>query len=129
VGLPNWRGEECSNACNFSHLAESSMGWTVFGHREPSSREAKPRLSKSRMTLRQVCVAQPRERPIAETRSPRELASRIWQRRTINEERERSPNSSCFRSSAVKDRTNIGDFMPPMISQNRPYTKSSVHLH
>jgi len=44
VGLPNWRGEECNNACNFSHLAESSMGWTVFGRRELSSREAKPRL-------------------------------------------------------------------------------------
>lgn len=129
VGLPNWRGEECSHDCNFSHLVESSRGRTVFGRLEASSRQSRPRLSKSRITLRQVCVAQPRERAMTETRSPRELASRIWQRRRVNNERERSPNSSCFRSSVVKDRTNIGGFMPPMISQNCSYTKSLVHLH
>lgn len=103
VGLPNWRGGACNNARNCSHLALSRTGRTVFGRREPSSREAKPCLSKSRMTLRTVCVAHPMERAILETRSPRELASRIWQRRTVNSLRERSPASRCFRSSVVKD--------------------------
>lgn len=129
VGLPNWRGGACSNARNCSHLALSRTGRTVFGRREPSSREAKPRLWKSPMTLRTVCVAHPMERAILETRSPRELASRIWQRRTVNSLRERSPASRCFRSSVVKDRTKIGGLMPPMISQNWSYTKSLVHLH
>lgn len=129
VGLPNWRGGACSNARNCSHLAESRRGRTVFGRREPSSREAKPRLWKSPMTLRQVCVAHPRERAILETRSPRELDSRIWQRRTVNTLRERSPASRYFLSSVVKDRTKIGGFMLPMISQNFSYTKSLVHLH
>ena len=54
VGLPNCRGEMCSRACNFSHFVESSRGSTVFGRLEASSREANARLSKSRMTLRQV---------------------------------------------------------------------------
>jgi hypothetical protein len=116
VGLPNWRGEECSNARNFSHLAESRTGLTVFGRRDFSSREAKALVWKSRITLRQVCVAHTRERAILDTRSPRELASSIWQRRTVNALRERKPASICFRSSVVKDRTNIGGFMPAIIS-------------
>jgi hypothetical protein len=43
--------------------------------------------------------------------------------------RERNPDSRRLRSSDVKDRTNIGGFMPPMISQNCSYTKSFMFLH
>src|SRR5215216_19975 len=129
VGLPNWRGEACNKACNFSHFESSRTGRTVFGRREPSAREAKPRLWKSRMTLRTVWLAQPTERAILETRSARELASRIWQWRTVKAERERSPTSSCLRSSVVKDRTKIGGFIPPMISQNCSCIKSFMHVH
>jgi hypothetical protein len=63
-----------------------------------------------------------------DTRSPRELASSIWQRRTEKALRKRRPPSSCFRSSVVNDRTNIGGFMPAMISHNCPYTKSFMYL-
>jgi len=129
VGLPNWRGEECSRAFSCSHFDSSSMGLTVFGRRDFSSTEARPQVWKSLMTLRTVWVAQPKERAILDTGSPRELESRIWQRRTVKDERERRPVSRCFRSSDVKDLTNIGGFMPSMISQNCSYTKSFMYLH
>lgn len=129
VGLPNWRGGECSRAFSRSHFDSSSRGCTVFGRRDFSSIEARPQAWKSRITLRTVWVAQPKERAILDTRSPRELESRIWQRREVKALRERNPDSRCFRSSGVKDLTNIGGFMPPMISQNRSYTKSFMFLH
>lgn len=44
VGLENWRGEACSNARNCSHLASSRTAWTVFGRRDSSSTEGRPRL-------------------------------------------------------------------------------------
>ncbi len=129
VGLEKWRGEACSRAFSRSHFASSRMGCTVFGRRDFSSTEARPKVWKARITLRTVWVAQPKAKAIFNTRSPRALESRIWQRRTLKALRERSPDSRCFCSSGVKDRTNIGGFMLPMISQNCSYTKSFMFLH
>src|SRR5919108_1117393 len=129
VGLPYRRGEVCSRARSASPLLSSMPGRTVLGRRDPAVREASPRQWKSRSTLRTVCVAHPSIWAMCETRSPRELARRIWQRRTVNAWREWRPFSSCLRSSIVKDRRNIGGFIPPMIAQNGSYTKSLLHPH
>jgi hypothetical protein len=47
----------------------------------------------------------------------------------VKESLERRRFFSCRRSSSVKDRTNIGGFMPEMISQGSSYTQSFVHKH
>lgn len=64
VGLPNWRGGECSRAFSRWHLSSSRTGFTVFGRRDFSSTEARPQAWKSRITLRTVWVAQPKARAI-----------------------------------------------------------------
>jgi hypothetical protein len=126
LGLSNSLGLRCNSARNFSALSSSKTAWVVWGRREPGFRASTPRSSKARITLRTVWSSQPRNSAIAGAVSPRALATRIWQRRTVKLSDERRPAFNCSRSSDVSSRTKIGFLMPGSI----PYSRiSCLRLH
>ena len=84
-------------------------------------RLASPRAWNARSTLCTVWVLQPTVGAIAGARSPRALASRIWQRRSSKAADERSPASSRARSCGVTGRTKVGGRIPePTRAHQRP---------
>src|SRR5215210_1734729 len=113
VGWPNVRGLRCSSARMCSAATASTLAWMVWGRVDPRVRQASsPSRSNSRMTVRTVWSLQPSAAAIRGARSPRSLASRIWQRRRTSTSCERSPASSRSRSALVRGRTKIGGLIP-----------------
>ena len=126
LGLSKSLGLRCTRARNSSAPSSSKPAWLVWGRRDPCSRAATPRSSKARIALRTVWSSQPRNRAIAGALSPRALANKIWQRRTLKLSDERRPAFNCLRSSDVSSRTKTGFLMPTSI----PYsTVSCLGLH
>ena len=111
VGLPQVRGLWCSRSFKGSLKRSSRKGRAEWGREDFSSRQAIPSRWKALMALRTVPVEQPRLRAICAGRRPAELASRIWQRRTVKASLERSPAWACCRSVGVRCRTKRGGRM------------------
>src|SRR5919106_1664703 len=119
VGLSKVRGLWCNKARNCSAFSPGKAAWIVWGREDPLLRLSKPARLNARMALRAVCSSQPRWWAIWGARSPRALASRIWQRRRTKASDERQPASRCWRSASVTRRTKIGGIMPCLVIHPR----------
>src|SRR5918996_4157 len=119
VGLSKVRGLWCNKARNCSAFSPGKAAWIVWGREDPLLRLSKPARLNARMALRAVCSSQPRWWAIWGARSPRALASRIWQRRRTKASAERQPASRCWRSASVTGRTKIGGIMPCIVIHPR----------
>jgi hypothetical protein len=89
--LPKSCGLRCKRSCKRWHPSSVNVVRKWWGREEPSCSTANPVALKSLMTLRTVWSSQPSWWPIAGARSPRELASKIWQRRKTKASDERNP--------------------------------------
>src|SRR6266702_4221011 len=112
---PKSRGLRCKRS--LSLLAPSSLKVvrSRWGRDEPSLRTASPLALKPWITLRTVWSSHPSARAIAGARSPRELASRIWQRRKTKASFERKLDWIWWHSSWVNGRIKMGALMPSIL--------------
>src|SRR5215207_2687799 len=84
VGLPKSRGDWCSRARNCSLRSWSKVLAALFGRRDCIRSAATPRCSNAGRMLSTAWTEQPTDWAIWLALWPRELASTIWQRRTVN---------------------------------------------
>ena len=119
VSKPKSRGGRCSSALKASASTPARAVRTCRGRLEPACRASRPCWLKAWMALRTVCWSQLSAVAMLGTRSPRELASRIWLRRNTKACEERKPASSCLYSSSLSERTKIGCFMRSIIPHSR----------
>src|SRR5579863_2125743 len=79
--LPNSLGRRCSRSFSCWSPSSEKLGCKRWGREEPACSTASPAVLKPWITLRTVWSSQPSCLAIAMARSPRALASKIWQRR------------------------------------------------
>jgi hypothetical protein len=109
---PSSCGLRCKRSCNRRHPSSVNVVRRWWGREEPSCSTSNPVALKSLMTLRTVWSSQPSWKAIAGARSPRELASKIWQRRKTKASDERNPFWTWWCSSWVSGRIKMGFLIP-----------------
>ena len=125
LGWPKSRGRRCTSARTCSaRSSEKARGGGWCGREEPRG-NASSRLKRWR-SWRTGFSSQPTSTAICGARSPRALASSIWQRRTTTPSDERRPVFRVVRSSSVSARTKMGGLIPPRIPHS---DLPSLRLH
>src|SRR5262245_29965680 len=116
LGLPKRRGLWCNSARNPSACAgPNAAGRRRLGRDEPLRNAGRPWALKACKASSTVWSSQPRCAAIRGARSPRALASRIWQRRSTKASGERRPAVTACRSASVSGRTKIGGLIPTSV--------------
>ena len=115
VGVPNVRGLWCNRARRASQVPASKMVAMVWGRDDCGCSATRPRWWNACSALRTVYSVQRRSWAIVGVTWPSALASRIWQRRTVQADEDRRPVSRVARSSAISGRTYKGVCMAKSI--------------
>src|SRR6266487_3783195 len=109
--LPKSLGRRCSRSFNRWSPSSVKLVCRRWGREEPSCSTARPEALKPWMTLRTVWSSHPSCWAMVIARSPRALASKIWQRRKTKASDERNLAWICCCSFSVTGRIKMGAFM------------------